>query len=359
MVVYLGILVLEKVFKVDNGVGIGSQPLSSIMEEKIKKPFIPTGTIAMSGSLKSSTEDEDDLVLSDAIDDFKSGKIKTIIGHAESWLTETAKAILDNLRRLGLIVLTFLDEYHQGLSGHWEDFRREMKFVPGQLRGRTLKGAPCLAMTATSTLSEITEVKTSLGLREDNTVILESSPIQSHFKFVRLQRPANIYGTFGKETDLLKKPGLIHTLQKIYLDQYIECVRQGLPVKKAMIFFRKLEDLLNVYEFLCQELPEQASDPYKCPFVQNHTSIGPITADHMHSRRNDISVFLTTSVMLMGLDLIDIDLVIMARPFSMLHSVVQAAGRGGRNLGNKMRKNVLFYLLFNLSDIGRDVSVWA
>ena len=39
----------------------------------------------------------------------------------------------------------------------------------------------------------------------------------------------------------------------------------------------------------------------------------------------------------------------------MLHSIIQAAGRGGRNLGTEWRENVLFYLLYNNSDISENV----
>ena len=39
----------------------------------------------------------------------------------------------------------------------------------------------------------------------------------------------------------------------------------------------------------------------------------------------------------------------------MCHYVVQAAGRGGRNMGNGQRKKVLFYLLYNKSDISANV----
>ena len=68
IVAYLGILVLQKTMNVPEGVGIGCQPLSSIMEEKLKRPYIPTGVITMKGSLKSSMSEnsgeEDDIVLS-------------------------------------------------------------------------------------------------------------------------------------------------------------------------------------------------------------------------------------------------------------------------------------------------------
>ena len=59
--------------------------------------------------------------------------------------------------------------------------------------------------------------------------------------------------------------------------------------------------------------------------------------------------------MLLGLDLHDIDIVGMIRPFNMCHYIVQAAGRGGRNLGSGYRKRVLFYCLYNKSDIAENV----
>ena len=63
---------------------------------------------------------------------------------------------------------------------------------------------------------------------------------------------------------------------------------------------------------------------------------------------------MTTSVMLLGLDFSDIDVVGMVRPLNMCQYVVQAAGRGGRNMGNGQRKKVLFYLPCN-SDISTNV----
>ena len=39
----------------------------------------------------------------------------------------------------------------------------------------------------------------------------------------------------------------------------------------------------------------------------------------------------------------------MIRPLNQCHYVVQAAGGGGRNMGNGMRRQVLFYLLCNIA----------
>jgi superfamily II DNA helicase RecQ len=187
-VAYLSILVLQKKLGIPSGVGVGTQPLSSIMNEKLKNPYITTGTISMQGNLKASTDDddEDDVTLSSSIGDFKDGTVKCLIGHAESWATETAGEVLDSLQEKGLILFSFLDEGHTILDDNWNTFRPMMKQVPGQLRGRTVRGAPCLAMTATLTPMEIEELKKSLGLRSANTVVLQANPIQGHHKYIRL-----------------------------------------------------------------------------------------------------------------------------------------------------------------------------
>ena len=61
--------------------------------------------------------------------------------------------------------------------------------------------------------------------------------------------------------------------------------------------------------------------------------------------------------MLMGIDLTDVMVVGMVRPFSSLHSIIQACGRGGRSMGSNMRQRVVFYLLWNNSDIGENVDL--
>ena len=351
---YLGILVLEKVFGVENGVGLGSQPISALMEEKLKNPLVPMGLISMKGDLKHSTADGQSS-LSRPIDSFKNGGVKCILGHPESWLSPTAQDILACLHAQGKIIFSIVDEFQMNLSNHWgEEFRPHMKTVPGQLRAKTLKGAPCLATSATSTKSEIEELKVNLGLREANTIVLQASPIQSQHNYVKLRRPANIYGCFGSE-DEEEKPGLLHLLDRILLDEYVENIKKGIKPKKAIIFFRREDDIPDVYDAICERLPEQAATPETTPWVINHSGIGPVTAESIRQRRDSISLYLTTSVMLLGLDFDDVDIVIMVRPFNYCHYLVQAAGRGGRKMENGVRKRVLFYVLFNNSDISTNV----
>ena len=185
IIAYLAILVLEKVFKIEGGVGLGSQPLSALMEEKLKNATVSTGFISMKGDLKHCLEDGS---ISKSLESFKNGNVKCILGHPESWLSSSAKEILASLQTQGKIVFTFVDEFHMNLSNHWgEEFRPHMKTVPGVLRGKAVKGAPYLAMSATSTKAEIGELKVNHGLRETNTVVLNTTPIQSHFNYVKLR----------------------------------------------------------------------------------------------------------------------------------------------------------------------------
>ena len=122
---YLGTLVLRKVFEKEKGVGVGNQPLSALMEEKLKTPVIKTGLISMKGDLKMSVDGPpDDAALTDPIEVFKNGDIGVIIGHSESWLTNTARDIIEALRNEDQIVFSFVDEFQMNLSSFWgRDFR--------------------------------------------------------------------------------------------------------------------------------------------------------------------------------------------------------------------------------------------
>ena len=90
--------------------------------------------------------------------------------------------------------------------------------------------------------------------------------------------------------------------------------------------------------------------------VVSYTS-DPATAQSIRTRESEITLYLTTAVMLMGIDLTDIQVIGMVRPFGTIHSIVQACGRGGRNLGENKRQKVVFYLLFNKSDVGENMTV--
>ena len=125
-----------------------------------------------------------------------------------------------------------------------------MKTVPGMLRGQAIKHAPSLCMRATATVSEIKEMKGILGLRDVNTVVLNSDPVQSQFNVVRVERPPNIRGTSGiEEMDGSVKPGLAQLMKRLILDnKYMELTKLGLTVKRSLWLCRNISDVADLYD---------------------------------------------------------------------------------------------------------------
>ena len=98
---------------------------------------------------------------------------------------------------------------------------------------------------------------------------------------------------------------------------------------------------------------KNASD---APFVQVSSSLAPITEAKIQERK-DIGLYISTTKMLMGVNVPGISLVIFLRPLNMLHYIAQGAGRGGRRVGDNsgLRNKVVAYLLWNNSDISANV----
>ena len=142
------------------------------------------------------------------------------------------------------------------------------------------------------------------------------------FSCCRIERPANLYSTYGRTVGEDFKPGLIEVLRACYLDKFVKKIRKGEQVKRAVWFFKREEDIADVNDFLCDVLPDESADPSTCPWVVNFSGVGPATARSIRERGDEISLYLTTSVMLMGIDLTSIQVIGMVRPFSMIHSLV-------------------------------------
>ena len=119
--------------------------------------------------------------------------------------------------------------------------------------------------------------------------------------------------------------------------------------------FRTDLDIIVVFNYLREALP-WFKDVADSPFVQVTSSVGPLTEKRIQGR-SDISLYLTTSKMLLGVDIPGIFMIIFLRPLNMLHYVAQGAGRGGRRLGDNsgLRQKVVAYLLWNNSDISANV----
>ena len=84
-----------------------------------------------------------------------------------------------------------------------------------------------------------------------------------------------------------------------------------------------------------------------------HGGMGKLTKleDAKRIEKGEIKLFLTTSVLLCGVDLPRVDIVVIARPFSHISSILQAAGRGGRIQQDGTRRRVAVYLCYNATDI--------
>ena len=198
------------------------------------------------------------------------------------------------------------------------------------LRLYAVKDCPTLAMIATATAKEIEAVIAALGLRK-SPVLLTSTPVQSHIKFSIIRRPSNNFGLDG--TTNVKggyNPGLMDLLQRVYLGKYLEDLKMGREPKKGIIFCRGNGVLGAVYSRLMELTDYRYKDCRDSPFVMNHSSLLPPTEKVLAERASDISLYLSSNKMLLGIDLAKIDVVIFLRPYNQVAALVQGGGRGGQ-----------------------------
>ena len=85
----------------------------------------------------------------------------------------------------------------------------------------------------------------------------------------------------------------------------------------------------------------------------NHSSLLPLTAKILEERSSDISLYLSSNKMLLGIDLANIDVIIFLRPYDQPSALVQGGGRGGRKSESGKRRMVQVYQLFNSQDLGK------
>ena len=109
--------------KTATGVSVGTQPLTIIMEEKMRNKTFPTAVVTMSGQIKQSVEDKGEAVLSTPEEDILQGNFPILLGHPESWSHKVGQDLLRKLQKNNQVILSFLDELHQGLKNHWNSIR--------------------------------------------------------------------------------------------------------------------------------------------------------------------------------------------------------------------------------------------
>ena len=119
----LGSILMRKVFEEPNGVSVGTQPLSLIMEEKINNGIVPTAVLSMGGQIKKELDDTGEASLSSPEESILRGAYPVLIGHPESWGNCVGQKLLKNLQQRNLVLFNFIDELHQGLECHWNSIR--------------------------------------------------------------------------------------------------------------------------------------------------------------------------------------------------------------------------------------------
>ena len=134
----LAILVLRKILNSERGVCIVTQPLTSIMNEKLNNKICPAAVLSMGGELKTSSgvavEAEEDAILSCNLDELLSGRFPVLFCHGESVDTPLGRHILKELQKRNMLLLICVDEFHQGGEGHWKSFRPSMMSSSSSLR---------------------------------------------------------------------------------------------------------------------------------------------------------------------------------------------------------------------------------
>ena len=346
----LSVLVMREKMNNKKGLAIVTQPLTSIMNEKMVNKICDVAVLSMSGDLKTSTGSENPDLSCD-VDDLLEGKFPVLLGHPESFDTPLGQMILRELQRKEMLLLVCVDEFHQGGEGHWSVFRPEMMRLSTSLRLYGVRGCPSVCMTATATEKEIEDVVKALGLRAP-PVILTASPIQSHIKISIIRSPSNNYGLDGTVTKKgVRNPGMLDLLDRILLRKYVEDLKAGVEPKKAIIFCRGNGLLGSIYSHLMNLTEHTYKDCRDAPFVMNHSSLLPPTEKVIADRASDISLYLSSNKMLLGIDLPKIDIIIFVKPYNQVAALVQGGGRGGRKMGNGMRRRVQVYQLFNSQDL--------
>ena len=192
----------------------------------------------------------------------------------------------------------------------------------------------------------------SLVGQKKGLVVIADGPLQSNHKICMIRRPSSQVDILGESKQGEFQPGLLQLLRVLVLDRFVACVRRGRPYgafKKCMLFFRSAEDMAQINCWLMNETGYRLySDS---PFAMTHASLPSSDEAVLQKRMGDILLFLTTSRLLLGVNIPGVNLIIMVRPPSQQHALVQACGRAGRLLENGLRETSMIMVLYNSQDL--------
>ena len=98
------------------------------------------------------------------------------------------------------------------------------------------------------------------------------------------------------------------------VDLYLrEFINDPLNCRKAVLFCKNEEDLVNIYEFIEEQIGDHFTDMRRRPWVQYHSSVGINTMKWIHRRMGEVKLFIATYKLIMGVDIKNIDLAIFIR----------------------------------------------
>ena len=205
-------------------------------------------------------------------------------------------------------------------------------------------------MTATATISDEKKISDLCDMRDP--FIYRSSPVTKNHLYFKVRRPPSMNGFRGNNSG---KPSTLGLLQLLVLDRFVSCFKDGEETKVTMIFVQSFIELNIINNFLLVKLHKHLRGRAK-PWMTNHSAVGKLTKEENQKRieAGEIKLFITTSVMMCGIDLPRVDMIIIARPYGNISSIIQAGGRGGRIQKDETRRRVVVYLLFNATDIRKN-----
>ena len=124
----------------------------------------------------------------------------------------------------------------------------------------------------------------------------------------KIKRPSN-------QTGFDEEGGLGEILGSLYLQEFVS---DPVKCRKALIFCKNEEDLVQIYQFVEGKIGSQFLNMKTRPWIQYHSSLGERTLKWIHKRMeisgvDEIKLILTTYKLVMGVDLQNVDLAIFVR----------------------------------------------
>ena len=112
------------------------------------------------------------------------------------------------------------------------------------------------------------------SLLSNNSNLSFSNSPQSHI--ISLKKPPTRFGFFGKNAFSLSedKIGEVHLLWRIYLKKIVSELKNGRNPKRAILYVKRLEDLIVLDRFLMSQLGhlEFVKKQNTCPWVINSSA---------------------------------------------------------------------------------------